>query len=660
MDLSIIIVNYNVRQFLESALNSITKALSGIEGEIIVVDNASDDDSAGMVRRSFPKVIVIENTENLGFARANNIALKRARGRFLLLINPDTVVQEDTINTMLRFFENHPDAGLAGCKILNPDGSFQLPCRRSFPTPWVAFTKVFGLSRVFPKSRLFGRYNLTFLSPDETYAVDAVSGSFMMIRRDVYERIGDLDEMFFMYAEDLDWCYRVNRAGFKVYYVHSTSIIHYKGESARRSSVNERRMFYKTMQQFVTKHYRHSAAMRLFLSIGIAVRETVAWLNRFMPPVLLAAIDFALVDVALFLSAWAYFGDPSIFPRGASLVVWVAPSLLVLFTLAGTGSYSTHRSSIIRAFTGTVLGYMLISAAVFFEKQFGYSRAVVILSGVLSFVLLPGWRFALRRDGQRGLLGNRTLVVGTGPSAREILRKLRARIDGVYDVVGFIDTTNQRIGESVDGVAIVGSLENVGKVVNEQRVSDVVFSTDGLSYGEILSIIARSGNRAVNFLLVPNSMESIIGKTRIDQLDTLPLVEIEYSIRRAGNRAAKRIFDLLVGSLLMIVAYLPCYAFARRRSGSFARLVLAMPKVLSGQLSLVGLPYEDGGVLARSISQRFKGADLGPLGVTGLIQINQQVGLGQDEIDRYALYYAKNQSVGLDAEILLKAVFLRK
>ena len=189
---SIIIVNYNVRDFLHHALVSLQKAMKGVRGEIIVVDNASDDGSIEMVRRRFPSVHLIVSKVNLGFAKANNLGLKRARGTFLLLINPDTLVQEDTLRVMVKFFQDNPDVGLAGCKVLNPDGTFQLACRRSFPRPWVAFSKMVGLSSLFPNSRLLGRYNLTYLSPDETYEIDAVSGSFMMVRREAYEQVGGL------------------------------------------------------------------------------------------------------------------------------------------------------------------------------------------------------------------------------------------------------------------------------------------------------------------------------------------------------------------------------------------------------------------------------------------------------------------------------------
>src|SRR5208283_3322834 len=251
MDVSIIIVNYNVRDFLNNALVSVFRALEGMEGEVFVVDNASDDGSSDVVRQSFPNVRLIANKANVGFAKANNQALALSSGKYLMLLNPDTIVQEDTIRTLINFFEANGDVGMAGCKILNPDGSLELACRRSFPTPWVAFTKIMGLSALFPRLRLFGKYNLSYLDPDQTYTVDALSGSFMFVRRSVYDQIGGLDEQFFMYGEDLDWCYRAQVAGWNITYVHTTQIIHYKGESTRRSGMNEVKLFYEAMRVFV-------------------------------------------------------------------------------------------------------------------------------------------------------------------------------------------------------------------------------------------------------------------------------------------------------------------------------------------------------------------------------------------------------------------------
>ena len=664
MDLSVVIVNYNVRQFLENALQSIRKASEGLQTEVFVVDNASTDGSVEMVREKFPAVTLIENRENAGFARANNQALARARGGFLLLINPDTVVQEDTFRVMLDFFRRRPDAGLAGCRILNPDGSFQLPCRRSFPTPWVAFTKVFGLSTLFPRTRLFGRYNLTYLSPDETYPVDAVSGSFMMLRREVYEKAGGLDETFFMYGEDLDWCYRVRQAGWKVYYVHATQIIHFKGESTRRSDIDEVRLFYRAMEVFVKKHFRGSALFNMFLAAGISVREGMEFLLRSLPTVIQAAADGLIVTAAMIVGEALYFGHLFHFPAYAYPIVWTIPALTVVAAAAALGVYTRFRWSASRALAAVAAAYVIISATVFFAKDFAFSRAVVLISGFLSGLLIPGWRLAARvlgrgraPGGRRSLFGRRTLIVGTGPSAQEVLRRLRARVDHGYDVLGFIDVGQRNVGGKIGGLEVIGSLENVGKVVRERRVGEVIFSTDGLSYADILSVIARTQARGVNFRLVPNSLEAIIGKTRIDELDTLPLVEIEYNIHRPGNVVLKRSFDLVLSAVLLGTVYLPVRFLGGPAAGRFAAAVRRLPDVFAGRLSFVGRPAAGpGSAPPPPAGQGQGGATLGPAGLTGLVQINMRDDLEKEEIERYLVYYAKNQSLVLDLEILAKSL----
>ncbi|MEK7249525.1 MAG: glycosyltransferase, partial [Bacteroidota bacterium] len=443
--LSVIIVNYNVRQFLENALASTYRAMEGLQGEVFVVDNASDDGSIEMVKTKFPHVLLIENQANVGFAKANNAALKQAKGRYVLLLNPDTIVQEDTFKVMIRFFDENPDAGLAGCKILNPDGTFQLPCRRSFPTPWVAFTKIFGLSTLLPKSKLFGKYNLTYLNEDETYEVDAVSGSLMFLRREAYEKVGGLDESFFMYGEDLDWCYRISKSGYKVYYVHSTKIIHFKGESTRRSEIDEIRTFYQAMQLFVEKHFSTSVFIEVFLTIAIVLRAALAMVTKASQPLVIALMDFILVDLALILGEYLYFGHILKFQHYAYPIVWTVPSLTVVTSMYFLGVYTTRRHSVPRTALAVIISYIIISASVFFFKDFAFSRAVVLISGFINLLVLPGWRlmfdvFTGRRSGSRkSLFGRPTVIVGTGPSAQEVLKKLRARVDDGYDVVGFID-----------------------------------------------------------------------------------------------------------------------------------------------------------------------------------------------------------------------------
>jgi hypothetical protein len=660
MKLSVIIVNYNVRQFLENSLTSIGRALEGIEGEVFVVDNASDDGSADMVRAKFPSVHLVENSKNLGFARANNMALRVARGEFILLINPDTVVQEDTFRVMLRFFAEAPDAGIAGCRILNPDGSFQLPCRRSFPTPWVAFTKIFGLAALFPKSKLFGRYNLTYLSEEETYPVDAVSGSFMMVSREAYAKVGGLDESFFMYGEDLDWCYRIGAAGFRVYYVHTTKIIHFKGESTKRSDIDEIRLFYQAMQLFVRKHFSRSRTVLLFLNLGIVTRAWAASLARLARPLQIALLDGILVVAALLAGEYVYRGGLFRFPAYAYPVIWVVPAALIVLLSGAAGLYTTARYAVSRSFGAVAAGYVLISATVFFVKGFAFSRAVVLVAGVLSLMFLPGWRLGVRLFGRGGtrksVFGRRTVIVGTGASAQQVLRKLRARVDDGYDVLGFIDTSLRRVGEKVAGVEIIGSVDNVGKVIDEYGVGEVIFSTDGLSYENILSVIARSRNRSINFRLVPGSLESIIGKTSIDELDTLPLVDIEYNIHHPVNRLVKRMTDIVVALLLLLTVY-PLRRLFGKNGDADDSVILRIPDVLRGRLSLVGLPAGERGLAGKEAGSA---GELGPEGLTGLLQIHSREDLEPEERERYKLYYAKNQSLMLDMQIIAKSLFTRR
>ncbi|MGA9363873.1 MAG: glycosyltransferase [Bacteroidota bacterium] len=673
MDLSIIIVNYNVRDFLENALLSLEKALEArlldgrrIDGEVFVVDNASDDGSVDLVKKKFPHVHLIINEENLGFARANNIALSQARGKYLLLINPDTVVQEDTLKVMIDFFDANPDVGAAGCRILNPDGTIQLACRRSFPSPWASFTKTTGLSTLSPRSKLFGRYNLTYLSPEESYEVDAISGSFMMVRRTVYEQVGGLDENFFMYGEDLDWCYRIQKDGWKIYYLHKTQIIHYKGESTKRSDIDELKRFYDAMQLFVKKHLSGSLIVQTLLRIGIMLRRGFAFAVKVGRPLLLALADFLLVDLCLLFGEYLWFGKFFRFPPAAYPVVLTVPAIILVTSLFSLGVYTYRKPSVTHAALGVIISFFIISSLTFFFKEYAFSRAVVIISSGLSLVLLPGWRIVVRlfgrrsREGWPGIFGRRTLIVGVGDSGQEVLRKLRVRLVDGYNVVGFIDVNRRRLGQRVMGVEILGSVDNMGKVIRDQKVTEVIFSTDALSYADILSVISRSRERAVNFRLVPSSIEVIIGKTHIDQLDDIPLLEIEYNIDRPWNRVTKRVFDLVV-SLFSIALATP-YLFLRGllkkdRSAKSRESIRNLLSVARGEMSLVGPPRNDT-ESEENAGRGKRGFYFGKPGVTGLAQLHPRFEMINGEVEKYNLYYAKNQSLWLDAEILVKSLLL--
>lgn len=275
---SIVIVNYRVKHFLEQSLRSVRAALKAfpMEAEVFVVDNHSQDDSLDYLTPRFPEVRFIANTENVGFARANNQAIELATGQYILLLNPDTVIAENTLFEVCQFMDAHPDAGGAGVKMIDGNGRFLPESKRGFPTPWVSFCKIFGLAALFPHSRLFGRYHLKYLSPDQCHPIDILSGAFMFMRRETLDKSGLLDESFFMYGEDIDLSYRLVLAGYANYYL-PTPIIHYKGESTQKGSLRYVRIFYEAMLIFFKKHYPHySKGYALAIKCSIFFRASLA------------------------------------------------------------------------------------------------------------------------------------------------------------------------------------------------------------------------------------------------------------------------------------------------------------------------------------------------------------------------------------------------
>ncbi|MGD9494005.1 MAG: glycosyltransferase family 2 protein, partial [Bacteroidales bacterium] len=229
MKLSVVIVNYNVEHFLEQCLASVRLAMKGIDGEVFVVDNNSVDGSVQMVKNKYPEFILIDNKENLGFAKANNQAIRQSRGEYILLLNPDTVVEETTFSKVIDFMDRTPDAGGLGVMMVDGKGKFLPESKRGLPTPEVSFYKIFGLSSLFPRSKRFGKYHLSYLDKQKIHQVEVLSGAFMLLRSETLDKTGLLDETFFMYGEDIDLSYRILKAGYKNYSFPETRIIHYKG-----------------------------------------------------------------------------------------------------------------------------------------------------------------------------------------------------------------------------------------------------------------------------------------------------------------------------------------------------------------------------------------------------------------------------------------------
>ncbi len=281
MDLSIVIVNYKSKDYTDACIKSIYDNTHNIYFEVIVVDNNSGDGCIEMVKEKYPRVKTFQNDENAGFSKANNLGIRLAVGRYILLLNPDTIVHGKSLEKMVEYMDINSHVGVAGCRVENPDGTLQRACRRSLPTPLVAFLRLSGLSRLFPRSRMLAKYNLTYVDENKGIAVDAVSGAFLMFRCEVLEDVPGLDEDYFMYAEDIDFCYRAKKSGWKVMYYPRARITHFKGQSSKHFSMEATKAFYNSMAIFFNKNLERETffPVRFLVYLGIWLMKQFAILR---------------------------------------------------------------------------------------------------------------------------------------------------------------------------------------------------------------------------------------------------------------------------------------------------------------------------------------------------------------------------------------------
>ncbi len=654
IELSIIIVNYNVKEFLLNLLSSIKKSLQNISSEIIIVDNASDDGSVELLKDKYPEIKLIVNNSNIGFGSANNQALEIAKGKFLLLINPDTIVKEETFTSMINFFNSHPDAGIAGCKVLNPDGTLQLSCRRGFPGPWTSFTKVMGLSKLFPQSKLFAKYNLTYLDENQTYEVDAVSGAFMMIRREVYDKIGGFDKQFFMYGEDLDLCYRTQKAGFKVFYVHTTEIIHYKGESTKRSSIDETKIFYDAMHLFVKKHFSTSFLIEAILQTAIIFRKLIAFANVYKYSILSIIIDFVLFSSAVFFAEKIYANRHWIgFPDFARPWVYFIPALIQIIISSINGVYKKHTISILKSNISLFVGMIVLAALTYFFKQFAFSRAVVLITYIISFTSFTLWRIIIKLLFQIGFSSEtrkaKTLIVGIEENAAQLALKLKSSLTGFYQIIGIIGLTRKRIGEKINNYSIIGAVENIRKVIIEEKIKKVIFTSEGLSFNQMFAVVSDCQGLNVEFMVAGNELDYLVGKSSIAILDDIPLLKVQYNISSFSHRITKQIFDFTLSLIFILLLVFPfIYLFQKftSKKSDFINFILGIPDVLVGRKSFVG-PLNN---------SELSGLYIGKLGLTGLWYVENLKSFESEEHNKVDLYYAKNQNVWLDLDIIGRSI----
>lgn len=638
MKLSVIVVNYNVEYFLEQCLLSVEQAIRGIEADVWVVDNNSVDGSVAMVRRKFPWVKLVESRENLGFSKGNNLAIRQSTGEYVLLLNPDTVVEEDTFSKVIDFMDQHPDAGGLGVKMIDGKGNFLPESKRGLPTPSVAFYKIFGLAALFPRSRRFGKYHLGYLSNDEVHEIEVLSGAFMLMRRKALDEVGLLDEDFFMYGEDIDLSYRLVLGGYKNYYYPHTRIIHYKGESTKKSSINYVFVFYRAMVIFAGKHFSEKN-VKLFstlINAAIYFRAGLAILNRFVMRILLPAIDFAAVLIVLFLIK-SWYQELSDVDLSESIVeialpVYAAVILLAVYLLSGYEKPLKWGNLVKGVLVGSVvvlLGYSLL------PESMRFSRALTVigsLSALPVLMLLRGIYLLIGRP--KNLISKpemqRIAIVG-GVEESERVNNLLRQTSRETSTIFAVCPTETRTGE------FIGSVEQLPEIVDVHNISTVIFCAKDMPAQEIISNMALLNRAELEFKIAPPESMYIIGSKSIQGGGELFVFEIN-SISKNANRRNKRLLDLFVS--LIFLLFIPITIWFPRNKPGFVRNIF---RVLVGNMTWVGFHPDSGQQLPRIRK--------GVLNPSDLLSIEEQKPETRAKLNAV---YAKDYRIRTDLSILMK------
>ncbi|PIQ63701.1 MAG: glycosyl transferase family 2 [Bacteroidetes bacterium CG12_big_fil_rev_8_21_14_0_65_60_17] len=678
VDVSVVIVNYNVREFLLQALRSLQHAMRGLDVETWVVDNNSIDDSVAAVREQFPDVHVIANRENAGFGRANNQAIRQAKGEFIFILNPDTIVQEDTLAHFVAFMRKHPDCGAAGCRILNPDGTFAPESRRSFPTPSTAFYRMTGLARLFPKSPRFGRYNMTFIPETETCEVDALSGSCMMVRRRALDHAGLFDEAFFMYGEDLDLCFRIQQAGWTIRYTPGTQIIHYKGESTKKGEVRYVKLFYGAMLLFIEKHLEqgaHQRRMRLLtglLRLGILMRATLTLCSNVVRRLRRPLVDATVVATTTGVLGSIRFLGPDIAfaPRFYATVVPGA-ALASVAGMALLGAYRRSAQWTVRAvMLGTTTGFLLLGTLSFFIQSIAYSRWVIGLalpSSIMALLAIHAWTSARRRRSRRAL------VVGGVGEAMRLTGLLKRHPSPPFHVEGYVcpevsgsSTESAREADRASSPAgtpgagsppLLGSPSQLRDLVRLRSLSDIVFAAQDVPNQVIFTHMRELNDLSVQFRMFSEGQEHVVGKSTIAHVSVASLLQQLKAVEEPRSPAMRHATHRLLALAALVTSPI-VWPVSRAMSPDSVtrRLMDRLPELVTvarGRLALVGSAPEHAHLLPSSWAIR--------PGMFPVMKPESNTGeaeeLTPDEIRKAYWFYSMHQSLATDLDIV--AVSLR-
>lgn len=555
MQLSVIIVNYNVKYFLEQCLHSVVKAIDGINAEILVIDNDSKDGSIAYLQPIFPRVKFIANNTNDGFAKANNKALALSNGDYVLFLNPDTIVPEDCFRNCINFFKEHNDCGALGVQMIDGSGKFLPESKRAFPSLGAAFFKLTGLSLIFPKSAVFNKYALGNLPTNESYEVDVLAGAFMMLSKPVTTATKGFDENYFMYGEDIDLSYKVQQAGYKNYYFGEQKIIHFKGESTKRGSLNYVRMFYNAMSIFVKKHYSGSKATIFSIIINIAIwcRALVTVFQNILNKTGMILIDALVVSSSLFITKYLWEIKITAGVKFTStLAEYYIPSFTLVFLIGAllSGIYDNmYKPS--KAFVSSISAVIIMLAVYsLMPENWRFSRGVILAGGILSglMVTIVRWLFIqlnLIKDNEAAKF-KPVVIVGSHLEQTQVLQLMqKSDIENKY--LG-------RIGVKNNDTNTIGNIDNIDSLCKQINIGEIIFCEGNLSFKEIIEHVIKLKKQNLSFRFYSKKSHCVIGSDSKTSTGEAITADGNFSLSNPYQQRMKRMLDIWI-SLTIIATY---------------------------------------------------------------------------------------------------------
>ena len=671
MKLSVIIVTYNVSDYLRQCIRSIqSSSISHDEVEIIVIDNCSTDHTDSMIQNNFHSdVVYLKNSRNLGYSEAANQGLRISKGSYKCMVNPDTILDRCCLQNMIKYMEKLDKPVILGGKVVNHDGSYQLSSRRAFPSLRNALIKFFGLNKIFRGNKFFGGYNYTYLNSDKISRVDSISGACMMFSSNTYEKIGDFDERFFLYFEDTDYCLRAKENGIDVIYYPKSTLVHYKGESMKRSNINTTKVFYESYSKFLDKYKMHNLFLiKYIIHLGMEINFIKDYFTRRLPQITALFNDMASMLFSYIIAVSIWF--PLRYDTYLSFETYQNYSpLLIVYALAWilvskfVGIYRVHMLSYFNAFTVSVLSILVCSSLIYYIQSIAYSRAILFMMFFQLTIYSAIWRYMIylktaifRSENVKDILfSSRAIIVGQETHIIKIYNSLKSSNNLFLDIIGYVSQESL----NNDELNYMGNIESLNQAVIDNCIKEVVVSEQLINSYYMINIL-KDLPSGVSFKVASLESDILLDKGKIDRINEVPLLDFNLSYYKSSNVIVKRLFDILL-SVLILFFTLPIhfyyftfknYKFASNNASNpvnyysskipFIRQLPFMFLIIQGKYSFVGNKIEN-----QNTINRYK---------PGIFSLSS---LLNDSIksEHYDIYYIKNYSILLDIKIIYKSLF---